>query len=254
MDVESLETRSGWRIRHRARTGSTNDDARDAALGPRSVVVADAQTAGRGREGRVFASPPGGLYASLLLDAPEQDVPAGVVALVALAAAEAIDAVVAGEATCIKWPNDLWRGPRKVGGILLERRGDGRVIAGIGINVGTVPEDLPPELRPHVGALGDGPDAPPTRDALLLALLAAVDRRQAERARDGSVARIETAWRARLALLGEPVTYTHAGRAHEGVLEDVSLERGLLLRDPVSGPVWRPGAHVQDLRPVGRRI
>ncbi len=253
MDVASLEARSGWRIRHHAAVASTNDEARTAP-GPRCLVVADRQTAGRGREGRAFASPAGGLYASLVLAVPPEDVPAGVVALVALAAAEAIDAVVGTPRAAIKWPNDLWLAGRKVGGILLERRDDGHVVAGIGINVAAVPADLPADLRPHVGALADAGGDDVTRDDVLLALLAAVDRRQAARATAEGAATIEAAWKARLALLGEPVTYTHAGRVHAGVLEDVSLAAGLLVRDPVSGPVWRAGEHVQDLRPAGRRI
>ncbi len=254
MDVEALADRSsGWRIEHRLATASTNDDAMEPALGPRTVVVADAQAAGRGRAGRVFASPAGGLYASLVLSVPPEDMPAGVVALVALAGAEAIDACMP-VATAIKWPNDLWIRERKVGGILLERRGDGAVVAGIGINVAAAPADLPEDVRPYVTALAEEGDDAPSRDTLLLALLGAVDRLQALRAGPDGAASVEAAWRARLALLGASVTYTYAGTAHEGVLEDIALHEGLLVRDPVSGPVWRTAAHVQDLRPAGRTI
>lgn len=256
MDVEALEARTGWRILHRARTASTNDDAAVAARAgapARTVVVADAQDAGRGREGRAFASPPGGLYASLLLDVPREDVPAGVVALVALAAATSIEAVAAVPAR-IKWPNDLWIEGRKVGGILLERRGNGPVVAGIGINVEGVPVDLPAAVRPHVTSLAAASDHAPGRDALLRALLGAVDRWLAVRAEPDGAARVEAAWHARLALVGERVTYRFDGAEHEGVLEDVSLHAGLHVRDPLSGPVWRPAEHVQDLRPAGRTI
>ncbi|MDF1700704.1 MAG: biotin--[acetyl-CoA-carboxylase] ligase [Planctomycetota bacterium] len=254
MDVHDLEERTGWTIVHRPVLGSTNDAAAEGGYGPHTVVVADEQTGGRGREGRHFASPAGGLYASLLLDVPAEDMPAGAVALVALAGAEAIEAVTGAQAA-IKWPNDLWLAERKVGGILLERRGQQAcVIAGIGINVTHVPAGLPPALRPHVGALAEACDPPPTRDGLLVALLAAVDRAQARRRAPGGAQAIEAAWRGRQALIGTRVTCTSAGEAVEGVLEAISLARGLRIRDARSGPVWRPAEHVQDLRPAGRTI
>ncbi len=257
MDVADLERRSGWRVEHHAVLGSTNDRAAalaDAGAAPRTAVVADAQTAGRGRAGRSFASPAGGLYTSLLLEVPAQDVPAAVVALVAVAGAEAVEAVT-GAACGIKWPNDLWIERRKVGGILLETQGvPGRVVAGLGINVDAVPGELPAALQPHVAALAGHAAAAPARAELLAALLASLDAWQARRREAGGLEALEDAWRGRLALRGEVVTCMHAGTPLEGVLEDASLDRGLLLRDALSGPVWRCAEHVHDLRPVGRTI
>lgn len=253
MDAAAIgQASGGWHVVHHGETPSTNDLALRGDLGPRAVVVADRQTAGRGRAGRAFASPQGGLYASLVLAVPPEDVPAGVVALVALAGAEAIEALVPADAA-IKWPNDLWLAGRKVGGILLERREDGAVVAGIGINIAATPTDLPPALADHVTHLA-AHGAAPTRDDALLALLAAVDRLTALRGGAEGLAAIEAPWRARLALIGVAVSYRLGGTTYEGVLEDVSLREGLLVRDPVSGPVWRAAEHVQDLRPAGRTI
>lgn len=256
MDVLSLQQRSGWTVEHRAVTASTNDDAArlvEQGAPARTVVVADRQTTGRGREARRFASPAGGLYVSLLLDARPEHLPAGIVALVAVAAAEAIEAVVSAPAE-IKWPNDLWLGGRKAGGILLEMSDASRpVVAGIGINLHAVPGDLPAELRASLTALDEAAGHAVDREALLADLLAAVDR-WSERLAEGAVADLEAAWQGRLALLGQPVRCTFAGRMLEGVLEDVSLRDGLLLRDAVSGPVWRQAEHVQDLRPAARTI
>ncbi len=84
----------GWTIHHHALVASTNDlaaELRDGGATGRTAVVADAQTAGRGRVGRRFASPAGGLYVSVLLDVDQRDLPAAVVALSAVATAEAVE-------------------------------------------------------------------------------------------------------------------------------------------------------------------
>ena len=107
-----------------------------------TLVVAARQGQGRGRLGRTWASPEGGVYVSLILrpTRPPSETPQ--LSLVAgLAAAEAIrDA--ARLYPSIRWPNDLLIRDRKVGGILTEGR-DGAVVVGIGINVATDPAQLP---------------------------------------------------------------------------------------------------------------
>jgi len=130
-------------VTHFAEVGSTNSFLLDAAasgLPEGAVVVADHQSAGRGRLDRRWESPPGsGLLASILFR-PRLD-PAElftVTALLALAACEAVEAC-AGVALGAKWPNDLVSGDLKVAGILAESRGNGTdqpvVVAGIGVNV-----------------------------------------------------------------------------------------------------------------------
>lgn len=105
------------------------------------VVVADRQTAGRGRLGRQWESPPGsGLLTSLLFRPRlEPDDLFSVVALCTLAAREAIE-VTAGVSSGVKWPNDLVVDEAKLAGVLSESRGAGTdrlaVVVGIGINIG----------------------------------------------------------------------------------------------------------------------
>jgi BirA family biotin operon repressor/biotin-[acetyl-CoA-carboxylase] ligase len=244
-------------LHHLAETPSTNDVAAELArrgTPARTVVVADVQTAGRGRAGRRFSSPPGGLYASLLVEAHEAMVPAGLVALVAQAAADTLDRV-AGVTTRIKWPNDLWIGRRKVGGILLERGSpNGPVVAGVGINLKAVPEDLPETIRASTVALEEAAGTPVARQAVLTALLEQVDAWSARCEAPEGRAALAKAWRARMALVGERVTCQAAGRRLDGILEDASLAHGLLVREGDSAPVWRRAEHVQDLRPAPRRI
>jgi len=118
---------------------------------PGTVVWAGRQRRGRGQYEREFASPPGGLYFSLLL-AP--DLPQARLSMVTLAAglgcALAVDAFC-GLSVRLKWPNDLYVGGKKLGGILTEavpdRQNDPlRVVVGVGINVNSRPDDFPPSL------------------------------------------------------------------------------------------------------------
>jgi BirA family biotin operon repressor/biotin-[acetyl-CoA-carboxylase] ligase len=123
-----------------ASIGSTNDRALEIAStaeGAFAVVIADEQTAGRGRRGARWHSPPGsGLWMSVVLPASRPAPHASL--LVGLAVAEAIEAVSAEVRVGIKWPNDLMVRGGKLGGILCESAG-AAVVAGIGINLRSSP-------------------------------------------------------------------------------------------------------------------
>lgn len=141
-----------------------------------TAVLADAQTAGRGRLGRSFVSAPGvGLYMSVLLR-PDCDAArcASLTPNVAVAVCRAVKAVC-GLEPGIKWVNDLLLGGRKICGILCESEvREGRlshVIVGIGLNVSQRREDFPPELRELAGSLYSETGAAPERGALAAAIL-----------------------------------------------------------------------------------
>ena len=116
-----------------------------------TVVVADAQTAGRGRMGRRWVSPAGkNLYVSLLLRPSVPTVDAPRLAIVAgVALADAVEAL--GVPASLKWPNDLYCGGRKTAGILAEMASDPggvrHVVVGVGLNVNMEEADFPPYLR-----------------------------------------------------------------------------------------------------------
>ena len=131
--------------KHFSEIDSTNRFALDWADAPHgALVVADAQTAGRGRLGRNWQSPPGkGLYFSLVLR-PDEPNPARLALLAGLAVAAAVESVADVPIAC-KWPNDLLCHSKKIGGILCEAR-DTRVIVGVGLNVTHGREDLPERL------------------------------------------------------------------------------------------------------------
>lgn len=128
--------------------GSTNERARELAgqgAAPFTVVLAEAQTAGRGRSGAFWHSASGGgLWVSVLLPT-EGGLAPHLALLVGVATARAAEGVCAGLEVGIKWPNDLEVGGRKVGGVLCEH-GQGAVVAGIGLNVSQKPEDFPEEI------------------------------------------------------------------------------------------------------------
>ena len=117
-----------------------------------TVIHADRQTGGRGRGGRQFESPAGGLYFSLILR-PALDV--SVLPLITLAAGACLCASIreiAAVPVMMKWPNDLYLHERKLAGILTEsgpiRRGRADfVVIGVGLNVTTTPEQFSSELR-----------------------------------------------------------------------------------------------------------
>lgn len=130
-----------------AAIGSTSDRALELAAGgagPYTVVVADEQTRGRGRRGTPWHSAPGsGLWMSVVL--PSQGGAPWLPLLVGLAVADAIEGLSRAAAVGIKWPNDLFLGDRKVGGILCESAA-GVVVTGIGVNVRSPRDGFPDAL------------------------------------------------------------------------------------------------------------
>lgn len=140
----------GFRFARHGRLGSTNDEALTCAKAGdpgRLWIVADSQSGGRGRNGRVWSSPPGNLYASLLLIDPAPSHKAPELGFVAgVAVASALRGVLSGDARLtIKWPNDILHDGAKLGGILLESAAlpDGRLacVAGIGVNCLSHPDN-----------------------------------------------------------------------------------------------------------------
>ena len=111
-----------------------------------TVVLAEEQTAGRGRDGRTWRSPAGGLWLGVLLR-PQASDPGVYSIRVGLVVADAIDEVVGRAVSGLKWPNDVVIGDRKVAGILCEGRWQGETLqwlaVGIGCNVANgIPEEL----------------------------------------------------------------------------------------------------------------
>jgi BirA family biotin operon repressor/biotin-[acetyl-CoA-carboxylase] ligase len=217
-----------WRVERVAETASTNVDLVAAALAGTAhgaVLVADHQTAGRGRLDRRWDAPPGtSLLVSLLLPPP----PGGgrlhrLTQAVGLAAIEACQAV-AGVRPILTWPNDLYVGDRKLGGILAEAaRQDVAIIGvvvGLGLNVNW-PDDVPSHLADRLVSLNRLAGRPIDRDALLDRLLERLAARRWDE--------LTADYRSNLATLGRRVDVTTGERHFVAVAVDVTAEGELVV-------------------------
>ncbi len=233
--VEGLlaTTRLGRSLDVRRETVSTNDDAREAAdRGVRSghVVVADAQTGGRGSRGRTWSSPAGvDLYLSIVERVTLRPAELPLVTLaVGLGVTDAILALAPSlRSVAIKWPNDAWIARKKTAGILVESSSSGSrqgpVIIGIGLGVNRVsfPEELAGEATSLLLASGEGAAAF-DRSHALATLLLHVERAIDSLAHAGAHATIARV-RERLALVGEPVRVDDVTGTLIGLTDDGAL-------------------------------
>ncbi|MGP3688119.1 biotin--[acetyl-CoA-carboxylase] ligase [Streptomyces sp. IBSNAI002] len=232
-----------------AATGSTNTDlaARAAGLPEGAVLVAEEQTAGRGRLDRSWVAPPrSGLFFSVLLK-PGEAVPqerwgwltllAGVAAATGLSRAAGVD-------TALKWPNDLLvtvdGEERKTGGILAERVAGGTsraggsgggVVIGIGLNVTLTEDELP---VPAAGSLALAKATVTDRDPLLRAVLRSLEQwygNWREAGGDPASSGLQETYAAGCATLGRHVrAELPGGRTLTGTAEAVDAEGRLVIR------------------------
>lgn len=209
---------------------STNDVAAGRPEG--TVIIAAEQTAGKGRLGRSWTSPPGeGLYLSIVLRPPLPfDRLWQTAFVVSLAACEAIRQVSGLDAR-IKWPNDILIGDRKVCGILIETRGRGDaetrrpVIAGIGINVNN--QSFPPDFNATSIAIEIGHQIPMAD--VEESLLARLDARYSRFLTDGFPPILE-AWKALDCTIGRRVTVHTPDAVIEGAAMEVTDDGDLVIR------------------------
>jgi BirA family biotin operon repressor/biotin-[acetyl-CoA-carboxylase] ligase len=217
-----------------AELDSTNTTARELAVkgaAHGTVVIADAQRAGRGRLGRSWASPPGtNLYLSAVLRC---DAPADRLSQISLLAGVAVCETA--RAWCdadIKWPNDVLSGGRKIAGILAEMDGAGAarvVVLGIGVNVNTALDDFPPELRDKAGSLRLAAGTLVDRPYFIGRLLTNLEVRYEQWCRDGFEP-IAAAWRRMAPLIGRTIRVQEPGAIVEGTVLDIDADGALRLR------------------------
>lgn len=226
----------GPHVHHRS-TDSTNERAKalaDEGAPHGTIVTADEQTAGRGRQGRTWTAAAGEALLMSVIARNLEPRHSLLPLMAALAVCDAVEKVTGGTARCqIKWPNDVWLERRKLSGILVEARpAAGWAIVGIGINTGI--SEFPPELRDTATTLRltSAADAIP-------AILAALDRWIATDEQT-----VLSAWRERDALLGSQVRWARGanvedeGVALAGESEGIACgvdESGALLVDTGSG-------------------
>ena len=218
--------------------GSTNDEAKAmaAAGAPHgTVLVAGAQTGGRGRMGRSFSSPAGlGVYLSVILR--PDCAPGQLMHLTCAAAVAMCDAVqaAAGFRPCIKWTNDLVWETRKLGGILTELSLDSRTgrvqyaVVGIGINCRHRPEDFPPELRHMAASLAMAAQQDVAVCAMAAAMVDALVRMDAQLLTAKEA--VLDAYRADCITLGRDVVVVRGDTKQYGRATDIDAEGALVVR------------------------
>jgi BirA family transcriptional regulator, biotin operon repressor / biotin---[acetyl-CoA-carboxylase] ligase len=237
MTESSLSLPDFYRLIALERVGSTNDEAKTLARSGAAdgvLVWAKQQTAGRGRRGRPWVSPPGNLYVSLIVR-PNGCTPAQAAQLGFVAALGLGDAILelAGPALRLplryKWPNDLLVGGRKVAGILLESEtsgGDGVdfVVIGVGVNLASAPQEteFPATSLAEQGA---GEIAP----AMLLHAFVEHFDAWAARWRGGGFAPLRAAWLRRASGIGEEVRVRLDRATLFGRFLDLDADGALLL-------------------------
>lgn len=259
--LPGLSTRRlGQVIEYRESVGSTNDLAKEMARAgaPEGLaVIADEQTAGKGRLGRAWTTPRGSALAiSLVLrpELPPYDAPR-ITLVAAVAVAEAVRTVT-GLPVGIKWPNDLLIEGRKVCGILTEMDADMErinfVVCGMGLNVNLTQEQFPPEVRETATSLMAALGGKPVARALLAREILA----RFEAAYDDLVAgRFEAVlegWRRLSVTLGQEVRVISVTGAPTiyGTALDVDPDGALVVRTR-EGVTTRVVAGEVSLRPAG---
>jgi BirA family transcriptional regulator, biotin operon repressor / biotin---[acetyl-CoA-carboxylase] ligase len=227
----------GWRIHYFEEAGSTQDiAAKLAAAGAEhgTVVIAETQSAGRGRMGRRWHSPPGAnLYTTIILrprialaDVPKLSLVAGV------AAAEALETVAPG-IVALKWPNDVWLRGKKAGGMIAEAVSDADqglkcVLLGIGLNLNLSLADIPEELRGRATSVLIETGRRCDRPSLAAALFSSLDNRYMEFVARGFGA-IGDAWERYSALTGKKVTVLSGETRETGVVRGIDSDGALIL-------------------------
>lgn len=198
-----------------------------------TCIIAESQTAGKGRLGRVFCSPSGGsIYMSVVLR-PQTDMQSSqlITSCMAVAAAEAVDSIC-GTETKIKWVNDLFLNGRKISGILTEASVNfesGRLdyaVVGIGINLKSVKNTFPSELLEIATSVEDETGRVPQRCRLIAKLLENIDRYIA----DIESRRFLEEYRRRSFIIGERVAVSRIAQESFATAIGISDDAGLIVR------------------------
>lgn len=240
------------RAEHHPTIGSTNDRAAQCAAQSGAVlplvVVADEQTAGRGRGANRWWTGPGSLAFSLLVDAQTVGADRGPSPLVALAAAVAVVDTVApllpAHKVGIHWPNDVLTAGRKLAGILIEALPDRRHIIGIGLNTNNTLADAPAELHATATTLRDLSERTYNQTDILIDLLKRLEQ-EFERLRrepEAVAARADKVCLQR----GQMLTLGWANRTITGLCRGIAADGAIRLDTPAgvecfySGILMRP--------------
>lgn len=240
-----VAARLGTKFHYFSEITSTNTHARwlaENGAGEGEIVIAEAQTAGRGRLGRHWSSPPyANLYFSLILKPKLAPAHAPQVTLMAAVALADTVATFTPDEPAIKWPNDILVGGRKLAGILTELSCDAErvnyVILGIGVNLNYPCAMMPEEIRERSTSVFESTQKTVSRESFLKGLIQALDRCYGELEVSGFPA-IAARWEARFGLRGRRVRVESLDQAVIGRARGIDRDGALVLEDD-SGALQR---------------
>lgn len=217
-----------FRLLIRETVASTNDEVKvlaEAGAADGLIILAEHQTAGRGRRGASWFSPAGEALAFSILVRPTE--PKSLWPRLALAAGLAVAEALGnhGLQAGIKWPNDVWLGQRKVAGILVEAGADYAVV-GIGLNVNST--EFPPAVADIATSMRLAAAREFSRPEMLAAIIQRFTLRRDQIGEDFS--QVVSAVSARCVLTGKQVSMTTASGPKSGTVEGISPSGELLLR------------------------
>ena len=225
-------------VDHRDQIESTNDLGLAMVTGGQPIlpalVLAEQQTAGRGRGANRWWSAAGALTFSVVFEAASFQIPSQLLPQISLATGlavcETLRKELPGQRACLKWPNDIYLEGRKVCGILVEtsRPSAPFVVVGVGINVNNSLQRAPAELRTIATSLVDVAGRPCDRTSLLIGALQQLEL-QLRRFRTHRIEFLDR-WRELCLLQGRTVCLEVGDRQFIGVCQSIDNEGALLLQ------------------------
>ncbi len=252
MDRILLETFVA-RAEYHARLGSTNDRAAEPAVRDGGelplLVVAERQTAGRGRTAKQWWTGPGALAFSLLVDGRTvgaQDGRSPLVALaVAMAVVDAVAPLLPEQSLGLHWPNDVFAAGRKLAGILIEVLPDRRHVIGIGLNSNNSLADAPEELQSTAATLRDLGRQTYDQTEILIELLKCLEGefRRLCREPQAVAARADALCLQR----GQVLTLQGKGRSSTGRCRGIAADGAILLETPAGTEAFFSGTLAPSL-------
>lgn len=220
--AESVDSTNSW-LKERAEEGSVKDG---------TVVIAKMQTGGRGRLGRSFHSPEGGLYMSFFIRKPDTKMDTSLATIAAAVSARDAIYELCSIRPRLKWVNDVYMGDRKVGGILVEGKFDpvgksmDHLVIGIGINVTT--EDFPQELKDIASSILNETGIKISRNLLCARIADNLEKALRETIEDPEG--LVEDYKESLMYIGHEITVSTGGRVRPARLVGVDRKGGLVVR------------------------
>ena len=225
----------------------TNAEALRAGAPDRHVYLTQRQTAGRGRQGREWISPPGNLFATISIVPPQDRNPAQLAFVAGLAVLDAISEVAPDGDFALKWPNDVLASGRKLSGILIEA-GEGGYAVGIGVNVVASPPDDAVQFPATDLQSVSGPCLTTTPETLLEAICRHFAVWHDRWAADGFEP-LRAVWLASAHGMGDTIAASTGSGRIEGRFQGLDADGALVLEDSggdlriiTAGDVFFPGA------------